>query len=332
MARETGEIADVAATILDQRARIAAVAARLDVASARVAVICGRGSSGHAGVHLRYLIETRLGLPVSATAPSVTTMLHRPLLMKDALFIVISQSGASPDLVAATQAARAAGAQTVALVNAEDSAVAASVDHVIPLQAGPERSVAATKSVVASLAAGAELVAALAADAELAEALTRLPVRLAEALRLDWGLWTDLLKDAQCAVVASRGFGLGPAREIALKCAETLRLPTLAYSAAELRHGPRAALGRSTPVLALRLADETSRTVDDLAQELAASDVPVAVVGGSGGRLPWIGDDHPVTDAVAMLAPAYRAIERDARARGFDPDSPPFLTKITRTI
>ncbi len=332
MAREIAQSAETAARILDQRSRIADVARQLDLAQARVAVVCGRGSSGHAGVHLRYLIETRLGLPVSATAPSVTTALQRPLRMDGALFVVISQSGASPDLVAATRAARTAGAQTVALVNMEASPVALEAEHVIPLLAGPERSVAATKSVIASLILGAELVAALAGDAVLQQALARLPQRLDDALALNWSRFGTLFAAAPCAFVAARGFGLGPAREIALKCAETLRLPTLAYSAAELRHGPRAALTAATPVLALRLADETSAAVDDLARHLAGSGVPVALAGGPDGDLPWIGDGHPVTDAIAMLAPAYRAIEAAARGRGFDPDHPPHLSKVTRTL
>jgi glutamine---fructose-6-phosphate transaminase (isomerizing) len=302
MARETGESVAAVVGLAARRAAIRDVAARIDTSRAKAAVICGRGSSGHAGVHLRYLIETRLGLPVSATAPSVTTALHAPLRLDGAIFVVISQSGASPDLVAATAAARKAGAQTIALVNVEGSPVAAVAEHVIGLGAGPETAVAATKTVVASLAAGTELVAALADDGALVEALDRLPERLAGALDLDWARLHGMFADAPCACVTGRGYGLGPTREIALKCAETLRLPTLAYSAAELRHGPRAALTERTPVLALRLPDETGPTVDALAADLRAAGVPVAVAGGSSGDLPWIGDGHPVTDAIAMAS------------------------------
>jgi glutamine---fructose-6-phosphate transaminase (isomerizing) len=332
MARETRECPDVAARLLAARAGFERVARRLDLARAPLAVICGRGSSGHAGVHLRYLIETRLGLPVSATAPSVTTALHRPLKLEGALFIVMSQSGGSPDLVAATAAARGAGAQTVAFVNVADSPVAAAAEHVLPLLAGPEVAVAATKSVVAAMLAGALLVEALSDDAGLRDALDRLPARFDKVLALDWSALQAMLAGAPCACIAGRGFGLGSAREIALKCAETLRLPTLAYSAAELRHGPRAALTRQTPVLALRLADETSDAVDALVRHLGESDVPVAVAGGPATTLPWISDDHPVTDAITMLMPAYRAIEAAARSLGHDPDRPPFLSKVTRTL
>jgi glucosamine--fructose-6-phosphate aminotransferase (isomerizing) len=232
MARETAESAAAVRRVLANGDAITHVARALDTARAPLAVICGRGSSGHAGVYLRYLIETRLGLPVSATAPSVTTALRRPLKLDGALFIVISQSGASPDLVAATQAARDGGARIVAIVNAPDSAVAKAAHHVVPMLAGEETSVAATKSVIASMAAGAALVASLAGDAELDAALKRLPDRLDAALALDWTDELVRLSEAQCAYVAGRGFGLGPAREIALKLAETLRMPALGYSAA----------------------------------------------------------------------------------------------------
>lgn len=332
MARETAESAAAVRRILASGDAIQSIARSLDVARAPLAVICGRGSSGHAGVYLRYLIETRLGLPVSATAPSVTTALRRPLKLNGALFIVISQSGASPDLVAATQAARDGGARIVAIVNAPESAVAKVAHHVIPMLAGEETSVAATKSVIASMAAGAALVAALAGDAELDAALKRLPDRLDAALALDWTSELVRLSEAKCAYVAGRGFGLGPVREIALKLAETLRMPALGYSAAELLHGPRAAVSRATPVLALRLGDDTAAAVDALVENLRIGDIPVACCGGPNSDLPWIGDDVPATDAIAMLAPAYRLIEAAARAKGFDPDRPPHLSKVTRTL
>jgi glucosamine--fructose-6-phosphate aminotransferase (isomerizing) len=332
MARETAASADVVRRLLARGDTIAEIARSLDVARAPLAVICGRGSSGHAGVYLRYLIETELGLPVSATAPSVTTALHRPLKLGGALFIVISQSGASPDLVAATQAARDGGAQVVAIVNRVDSAVARAAHHVLPMLAGEEQSVAATKSVIASMAAGAMLVGAIAGDARLDGALRRLPDRLAAAIALDWSSAAMRLTEASCAFVTGRGFGLGPAREIALKLAETLRMPALGYSAAELLHGPRAAVSAATPVLALRLNDNTAAAVDTLVDNLRAERIAVATCGGPASDLPWIGDDVAATDAIAMLAPAYRLIEHAARAKGFDPDRPPHLSKVTQTL
>ena len=332
MARETCESADVVARILRNREAIADVAKRLDIGTAPLGVLCGRGSSGHAGVFLRYLIETRLHLPVSASAPSVITAFRKPLALRNALFIVISQSGRSPDLVAATRSARESGARTVAIVNAVGSPVADAAEFVVPIEAGLEHSVAATKTVIGSMAAGAELVAELADDVALRSALDRLPERLRRATTLDWSELSADLAEASAVFVASRGFGLSSAREIALKLGEILRLPALGFSAAELQHGPRAALSAKTPVIMMRLMDETAATVDRVASELRASKIALHLCGGPHSTLPWLGDDDPAGDAITMLVPAYRMIERTARAFGFDPDRPPQLSKVTETF
>ncbi len=332
MAREICESADVVSRLIRNRRAIADVAKRLNIGAAPLGVLCGRGSSGHAGVFLRYLIETRLHLPVSASAPSVVTAFRKPLALRNALFIVISQSGRSPDLVAATQSARESGARTVAIVNTMPSPVAEAAEFVLPIEAGPEHSVAATKTVIGSLVAGACLIAELADDLALRSALDRLPERLHRSLTLDWSEISGDLAQASAVFVASRGFGLSSAREIALKLAEILRLPALGFSAAELQHGPRAALSSKTPVIIMRLMDETAATVDRLADELRESKVALHLCGGPRSTLPWLGDDHAATDTIAMLLPAYRMIEGTARKWGFDPDRPPQLTKITETF
>jgi glutamine---fructose-6-phosphate transaminase (isomerizing) len=332
MAREICESAEVASRIVRNRDAVADLSRRLDIGAAPLAVLCGRGSSGHAGVFLRYLIETRLHLPVSASAPSVVTAFRKPLALRNALFIVISQSGRSPDLVAATQSARAVGARTVAIVNAVPSPVSAAAEFVVPIEAGPELAVAATKTAIGSLVAGAGLVAELAGDVTLRSALDRLPERLQSALTLDWSEISDDLAGASAVFVASRGFGLSSAREIALKLAEVLRLPALGFSAAELQHGPRAALSSKTPVIALRLMDQTAATVDRLASELREHKIALHLCGGPRSSLPWLGDDDPATDAITMLIPAYRMIEHTARKWGFDPDRPPQLNKVTETF
>ena len=332
MAQEIAQCADVAARLGARQQAFATLASTLNALAAPLAVVCGRGSSGHAGVHLRYAIETRLGLPVSATAPSVFTSLKCQLRLPGVPFFVISQSGRSPDLVAALAAANRAGATTVAIVNDAASPVAMAAAHVLDIEAGPEISVAATKSVVASMAAGARLVASMAGDTALLAALDRLPARLAQAQSLEWPTWRRALAKARCAYVAARGFGLGSAREIALKLAETLRVPALAYSAAELLHGPRAAMAPGMPILALRVGDETAASVDSLADNLRVSGLDVHRCGGATGDLAWIGDDHALVDAIAMLVPAYRCIEQAAQAAGFDPDRPPHLVKVTQTF
>ena len=332
MASEIGESAGVVAKIVRNRSATREIARWIDPGSAPLCVVCGRGSSGHAGVFLRYLVETRLGLPVSASAPSVITAFRTPLKLRNALFIVISQSGRSPDLVAATTSARAAGARTIAIVNATSSPVASAAEFVISVEAAAEHSVAATKTVIGSMAAGCQLIAELAEDEALSSALGRLPARLNRALALDWSDIADALAEASAVFVAARGLALGSAREIALKVSEILRLPAMGLSAAELQHGPRAALSARTPVVMMRIMDETAATVDAVARELREQSIPLHLCGGPHGSLPWLGEDDPATDPITMLVPAYRIIEQTARSCGFDPDRPPRLSKITETF
>jgi glutamine---fructose-6-phosphate transaminase (isomerizing) len=332
MAREIAETPTLAGRLLARQGDVDTIASRVKDAAPRIVIVCGRGSSGHVGVYFRYLIEARTGVIVSAAAPSVFTAYRRRPDMRNALFVVVSQSGRSPDLVMATEYARESGALTLAIVNDDASPVAAAADLVLPIGAGPERAVAATKTVALSMQAGVQLVAALTGDADLRDALDRLPARLEKALGCDWSPWGLSLAAAPAAFVAARGYGFGAAREIALKITEILRLPALGFSAAELRHGPRAAITPATPVLLLRQNDEAGATVDGLASELRDAGETVFAAGGPAGTLPWIGDDHPICDAVVMLLPAYAAIETEARRRGLDPDNPQHLSKVTRTL
>jgi glucosamine--fructose-6-phosphate aminotransferase (isomerizing) len=331
MAREIADIPVAVESLLGRHELFASISARIGQFQPRRVVFCGRGSSGYVGVYLRYLVEVRLGLLASAAAPSVLTSYGARPDMRDTLFIVISQSGQSPDLVAMSNAARTGGALTLAIVNAESSPVAKSCELAFGIGAGPELAVAATKTVVLSMMAGALLVAAWAGDSRLMAALQRLPDRFTQAHRCDWSDWGKTLARAPAAFVAGRGFALGPVKELGLKLQETLRLPAIAFSAAELRHGPRAAIASTTPVLVLRQSDETGHMVDALVRELRDSGETVFVAGGPMGTLPWIADDDPICDPMVMLVPAYRAIEAAARDRGLDPDNPPHLSKITRT-
>lgn len=332
MAREIAEIPEAAARQASKQGAIAEIAERIRAAKPRLAIFCGRGSSGHVGVYLRYLLETQAGLLVSAAAPSIFTAYRRRPDMQDTLFIVISQSGRSPDLVMATETARTLGSLTLAIVNDPYSPAALAADMVLPIEAGPEQAVAATKTVALSMTMGARLVASLTQDMTLSDALDRFPERARQALTCDWSAWSDRLATAPAAFVTGRGYSFGVARELALKMTETLRLPALGYSAAELRHGPRAAVTPATPVLVLRQNDEAASAVDDLVRDLQDANETVFTAGGPAGNLPWIGDDHPVCDPVAMLLPGYSAIEAAARQRGLDPDSPPHLSKVTHTL
>lgn len=332
MAREIAEIPSLSARLLARQGEIAAMAARIVAARPRVVIVCGRGSSGHVGVYFRYLIEARAGVIVSAAAPSVFTAYRRRPDMRDAMFVVVSQSGRSPDLVMATEQAKEAGALTLAIVNDDASPVARTAALVLPIGAGPERAVAATKTVALSMQAGIQLMAALTGDADLDGAMRRLPGRFEQVRSCDWSPWGRSLGGAPAAFVAARGYGFGTAREIALKVTEILRLPALGFSAAELRHGPRSAVTPATPVLLLRQNDEAGTSVDGLFKDLSEAGEKVFYAGGPAGTLPWIGDAHPICDPLVMLLPAYAAIEAEARRRGLDPDNPQHLSKVTRTL
>jgi glucosamine--fructose-6-phosphate aminotransferase (isomerizing) len=230
------------------------------------------------------------------------------------------------------QSARKSGALTIAIVNDLASPVALACELTLDVGAGLEQAVAATKSVVLSMVIGAQLIASLTSDHALGEKIKQLPQRLSDALTCDWSQWSGSLASARAAFVIGRGFGLGSAREIALKVAETMRLPTLGYSAAEVRHGPLASASAETPLLVLRQEDGSSEMVDALIADLRERKLNVFSVGDRSGTLPWIGNDDPICDAITMLLPAYATIEQAARDRGFDPDNPPNLTKITETL
>src|SRR5262249_54506627 len=162
----------------------------------RVVVTCARGSSDHAATYARYLIETRMGLLTSSASPSVSSVYGVRQELDRCLFLVLSQSGRSPDLLAAAAAAKDSGALVVAMVNVEDSPLAAAADHVIPLRAGPETSVAATKSYICALAASLHLVARWREDGTLSDTLASLPEQLNQAWELDWSPMVEMLAPA----------------------------------------------------------------------------------------------------------------------------------------
>ena len=332
MSREIQEIPLTTERLLAERDLVTTVADRIRKTDPRVVVISGRGSSGNVGIFLRYLFETRAGLLVSTSAPSVVTTYKQSIDMRDAVFIVISQSGRSPDLVIGARSARKSGALTIAIVNDVTSPVALACELILPVGAGLEYAVAATKSVVLSMVMSGQLIAALTSDHALSEKIKQLPQRFSQALTCDWSAWSGSFAAARAAFVIGRGFGLGPAREIALKVAETMRLPTLSYSAAEVRHGPLASASPETPLLVLRQTDGSSEMVDALIADLRVRKLNVFSVGDPSGTLPWIENDDPICDAITMLLPAYATIEQAARDRGFDPDNPPDLSKITETL
>jgi len=332
MFREAAEAADViAAQFARNHGVMETLAASLRAAPPPFVVTCARGSSDHAATYAKYLLETQLGVVVASASPSVGSVYAAPLQLRGALFIVISQSGKSPDLLRNAEAAKVAGARVVALVNVEDSPLAQLADTVIPLHAGAERSVAATKSYLASLAAVLQLAAYWKQDAALRSALDALPDALRQAWHSDWSTVTEGLVEAGNLFVLGRGLGLGAAQEAALKFKETCGLHAEAYSSAEVKHGPMALVGPGFPVLAFAQPDETGAGTRAVAEEFAARGAQVWLA-GAGGGLPVAASPHPLCAPLLTVQSFYRAINALALRRGHNPDLPPHLNKVTETV
>ena len=286
----------------------------------RAVVTCARGSSDHAATFAKYLIETRTGVLTSHSAPSVSSLYATRSDLEAVLFIAISQSGASPDLLAAAAAARDAGALVLAFVNAEGSPLSRAAHHTIPLHAGIETSVAATKSYIASLAAMLHLVAVWTEDRKLDQALAQAPELLALAWQLDWSAAIEFFRSADNLYVVGRGLGLGIAREAALKFKETCGLHAEAFSSAELRHGPLALVQQGFPVLAFAQADETQAGIEELVGDLGRAGARVALAGSEVTgvlALPVI-PAHPSLQPLLMIQSFYRLANALAIARGRD--------------
>ena len=314
--------------------RLERLGERLRRLSPRAVVTCARGSSDHAATFAKYLIETRLGVLTSSAAPSVTSVYEATPNLAGTVFLAISQSGASPDLLATVRAAKAAGALVVALVNAESSPLAQSADFTVPLCAGIERSVAATKSYIASLSAIIQLVASWGRDAQLLRSLAGAPPLMERAWQQDWTAAVARLRFATDLYVIGRGMGLGIAQEAALKFKETCGLHAEAVSSAEVRHGPMAIIRAGFPVLMFAQNDETLGGIEALATELATRRADVMFAGAKVPRaimLPTEAAD-PVLEPMLIVQSFYRMVNALALARGLNPDQPPYLHKVTETV
>jgi glucosamine--fructose-6-phosphate aminotransferase (isomerizing) len=334
MFREAGEASVVVRAQLARNREAADILGReLRALMPRAAVTCARGSSDHAATFAKYMLETRLGILTASAALSIASVYGARQDLRDCVFIAISQSGHSPDLIATTRSAVEAGAFVVALVNDEHSPLAEMATRVLPLSAGTETSVAATKSYIASLTALLQMTASWSEDRELAHALDILPDQLAEAWALDWSAAAPMLENASNLFVIARGVGLGIAQEAALKCKETCGLHAESFSGAEVRHGPQALLGRDFPALMFAQDDETRPGIEALANDLVGRGVEVAIAGATvpgAIQLPTLAA-HPATAPVLIAESFYRLCPAIALARGMDPDSPPNLQKVTRT-
>lgn len=334
MYREAAQAAAVVRTQIEANAAaMQRLGAELRRLAPRTIVTIARGSSDHAATYAKYLIETRTRSFVAAAAPSLSSVYRTHTDLRDAAVLAISQSGKSPDLLAAVASARTSGAFVIALCNSPASPLAQLAHCVIDLQAGAEHSVAATKSFIASLSAIVHLTASWTGSDDLLTALHETPALLERAWALDWGAPLPIPPSARSLFVVGRGLGLAAAQEAALKLKETCAVHAEAFSAAEVQHGPMALVQEGFPVLAFSQADATRPGIEALARDFIARDAHVLLAGAaaSGARtLPTIAA-HPVIEPLLMVQSFYRLVVTLALARGLDPDTPPHLRKVTET-
>lgn len=334
MESEARETPDVAARLASAgRAPLADLGARLRTLDPRLALALGRGSSDAAALLAKYVFETRLGLPTVSAAPSVHSVYGARLRLERAIVLAVSQSGRSPDLVEFCRAATGPDVLRIGLINDTASPLAEVVDVALPLMAGPETSVAATKSCIAAMALVLGLVAHWRNDQGMIAAVERTPDVFARALAADWTDAAGFLDEDGPVYVVGRGPGLAIAAEAALKLKETSGLHAEAISAAEIRHGPYALAGPSLRAIIFAQRDAAFDGLRTLAAELMQRGASVLLISPD-AALPGVHappDDEPLVELMAMLLRFYLFACDAALRRGRSPDKPPLLSKITET-
>ncbi len=293
-----------------------------------------RGSSDHAAHFMAYLIMARLGKLVTSLPMSLITLYQSKIQCAGLLSMAFSQSGQSPDLIAPVRYFTDGGATTAAFVNDPASPLANAAQWVFPLHAGAEKSVAATKSFIAQLVAGARVTAAWQQDATLAAALNDLPEALTRAVAADWSEGVETLKNVDRLFVIGRGTGLAVAMEAALKFKETCAIQAEAFSGAEVKHGPMALIDEGYALLVFAPPGPAQAGLIAFADEMRARGARVLLAAPAdikGANLPLATTGAVDLDPIATIQSFYPMVEALARARGFDPDRPKFLAKVTKT-
>ncbi len=334
MASEIAEIPDMLGRQIDNMEAYWNLGRRLQEDGIRGIVTCARGTSDNAATFFKYLFETGTGLPVASIGPSVATIYEARLRLEGFACVAFSQSGCSPDLVALQSAARNGGAQTVAILNNADSPLGNGAGTVVPVMAGPEKSVAATKSFAGMLFASLSIVAGYRQDMTWRAAFDELPELACRALRSDWSAAALPLSRSQSLYCVSRGPGLAIAAEAALKFKETCRLHAEAFSAAELLHGPVAIAGERFASLFFGARGRAGISIDAAFNGLKASGASVFMAhpDRTGAPLPVPCSRHAFLDPLVQAVAFYSFVEKLARDLGEDPDAPNGLQKVTETI
>lgn len=335
MYQEALSAGDCVARQLEQDAdRYAELGRALRATGFHSAVTVARGSSDHASSYLAYLIMARMGRLVTSLPMSLITLYKSPLVARDTLAIAISQSGQSPDVVEPISYFRNGGATTVALVNDAASPLANAAEWTMPLHAGKEQSVAATKSFIASLVAGARLVSEWQDDPELKDGIAALPDALRAASQVDWSPAIEVLAPARNIMVVGRGISFPVALEASLKFKETSALQAEAFSGAEIKHGPMALIEEGYPLLIFATRGPAQAGLVALAEEMRGRGARVLLAAPEdvpSRDLPLPTAAIPDLDPIVAIQAFYMMAARLSEARGLDPDKPRHLSKVTRT-
>ena len=336
MADEISEISAAVQRLIDRSSPdIRKAAEALRRREPHVLCTIARGSSDHAAAYLKYAVELTAGIPVASIGPSVSSIYASDLKLERAASISVSQSGGSPDIVNATRSASRGGGLTIALTNNTGSDLAGICDFTIGIEAGPEMSVAATKTFVTSIVAGLLVLAHWRHDNKLLDAIERLPGQCRQAAACDWSPLAEQIGGLNSIYVLGRGPSMAIANEAALKFKETCQIQAESYSSAEVMHGPVSIVSGDFPVLALAARDPSEKAVVEIAEKLEDKGAMVFLTSQrskSCRRLPFVASGHPLTDPLLLVVSFYVFVERLARQRGLDPDAPPNLRKVTETV
>lgn len=337
MLEEIDQQPEILGRILDEEWGTVVVTVRaLRSRGPRCVMLAARGTSDNAALYAKYLFEVLLGLPTALASPSTFTLYNSQLNLKDVLVIGVSQSRESKDVLETVRRSRELGASTLSVTNNEDSSLAKISEMHFYLQAGEEKSVAATKTYTAELLLLYLVVAALGGKKDLSAPVRRLPEQARRILAVGWE-GTARYRYAEHLVVVSRGYNLATAKEAALKLMETTHVPAQAFSAADLRHGPMAMIGRDFPVVAIVPPGRARSGMSTLVEILDERGAELVVLSDDGGLArraaakflvpcPYPEELSPILYSLPVQMLACEL----ARLKGLNPDTPRGLKKLQK--
>ena len=341
LSNEIHEQPEVLLRLLDRQTETAArIAAAISARDVRYAVIAARGTSDNAARYAQYLFGALNRLPVALATPSLFSIYRTPPQLRDALILGISQSGQSPDIVAVLEEGQRQGAPTLAITNAPNSPLAGQADYVIPLHAGQERAVAATKTYTAQLTALALLSCALGDDPDRLAALRRAPLAVKRALDREELIAraVERYRYMETCVVLGRGYNYATAFEIALKLKELNHLVAEAYSSADFMHGPIAVVGSGFPALVVAPSGKMFDTMRNFSLELKSRGAELLIISDHQELLAEAVTPLPLPEGMPeWLSPIPAVVLGQLFAlhltltKGNDPDQPQGLQKVTYT-